>query len=64
MNAFLSVTLITMPLKRMDDITTKKFTMYMWENGVTEEFLRSHMSDIYRAAEVDQRIAYIDSTGE
>ena len=40
MNAFLSVSLLKMPVSNLEDIHRLKYRLLMWQNDVSEEYLR------------------------
>ncbi len=40
MNAFLSVSLLKMPVSTLEDLHKHKYNLIMWKNDVNEEYLR------------------------
>ena len=70
MNAFLAVQLTKLPINNVQDLVSKSYDLFMWEDGVMESYFRAfHPQDhlygrVYEDARQNQRLGYISSTGE
>ena len=62
MNAFLAVRVARLPINSLEEIEEEKMTMLMWGSDALEEFLTE--TEVYKNANSDKRVQYIESTGK